>query len=155
MKSLARMPALAAGVSSMGETTLMTPSSMVTSMPRPPNWPEVSSLHVVIVGGRQIARMRVERGQHALDGGADQLLLIGRIDIFGADAVEDFAEQVEVGIDLVRRRAASAGGCRLPQRRRGRRRRCPGAIERRWLARACRPGSAAPSRRRRGRAKSA
>ncbi|MCY1553960.1 hypothetical protein D9M68_904940 [compost metagenome] len=43
MRSLAMMPALAAGVSSMGETTLTMPSSMVTSMPRPPNSPEVSS----------------------------------------------------------------------------------------------------------------
>ncbi|MCY1558519.1 hypothetical protein D9M68_954600 [compost metagenome] len=43
MRSLAMMPALAAGVSSMGETTLITPSSMVTSMPRPPNSPDVSS----------------------------------------------------------------------------------------------------------------
>ncbi len=37
MRSLARMPALAAGVSSIGETTLISPSSIVTSMPSPPN----------------------------------------------------------------------------------------------------------------------
>ena len=35
------MPALAAGVSSIGDTTLMTPFSMVTSMPSPPNSPLV------------------------------------------------------------------------------------------------------------------
>ena len=35
------MPALEAGVSSIGDTTLMTPSCIVTSMPRPPNLPEV------------------------------------------------------------------------------------------------------------------
>ncbi|MCY1440958.1 hypothetical protein D9M71_572530 [compost metagenome] len=37
------MPALEAGVSSMGETTLMKPSSAPTSMPRPPNSPLVLS----------------------------------------------------------------------------------------------------------------
>ena len=35
-------PARAAGVSSMGVTTLTMPSSMVTSIPRPPNSPDVS-----------------------------------------------------------------------------------------------------------------
>src|SRR5262245_51134815 len=43
MMSLAMMPALAAGVSSIGATTLIRPSSMVTSMPRPPNSPPSSS----------------------------------------------------------------------------------------------------------------
>ena len=41
MMSLAMTPALAAGVSSIGATTLTSPSSMVTSMPRPPNSPRV------------------------------------------------------------------------------------------------------------------
>ncbi len=41
MMSLASTPALAAGVSSIGATTLIRPSSMVTSMPRPPNSPRV------------------------------------------------------------------------------------------------------------------
>ena len=41
MRSLARMPALAAGVSSIGATTLIRPSCMVTSMPSPPNSPRV------------------------------------------------------------------------------------------------------------------
>ena len=35
------MPALAAGVPSMGDTTLITPFSIVTSMPSPPNSPLV------------------------------------------------------------------------------------------------------------------
>jgi hypothetical protein len=34
-------PAFEAGVSSIGDTTLMTPFSIVTSMPRPPNSPRV------------------------------------------------------------------------------------------------------------------
>ncbi len=41
MMSLAITPALAAGVSSIGATTLIRPSSIVTSMPRPPNSPRV------------------------------------------------------------------------------------------------------------------
>ncbi len=41
MKSLGRRPALAAGVSSIGDTILTSPFSMVTSMPSPPNSPRV------------------------------------------------------------------------------------------------------------------
>jgi hypothetical protein len=39
MRSPGLTPARNAGVSSIGETTLTKPSSMPTSMPRPPNWP--------------------------------------------------------------------------------------------------------------------
>ena len=41
MRSLVLMPAREAGVPSIGEITLITPSSWVTSMPTPPNWPLV------------------------------------------------------------------------------------------------------------------
>ena len=41
IRSPAKTPARAAGVSSIGVTTLTKPSSMLTSMPRPPNSPEV------------------------------------------------------------------------------------------------------------------
>ena len=41
IKSPDFIPALAAGVSSMGETTFTTPSSIVISMPKPPNFPLV------------------------------------------------------------------------------------------------------------------
>ncbi len=43
IRSPDRMPALAAGVSSIGATTLTRPSSIVTSMPSPPNSPLVVS----------------------------------------------------------------------------------------------------------------
>ncbi len=43
IRSPASMPALDAGVSSIGDTTLMKPSSMPTSMPSPPNSPLVLS----------------------------------------------------------------------------------------------------------------
>ena len=41
IKSPASIPALSAGVSSIGETTLINPFSWVTSIPRPPNSPRV------------------------------------------------------------------------------------------------------------------
>jgi hypothetical protein len=43
--------------------------------------------------------MRVERGEHAVDRGLDQLFGVDRLDILGADAFEDVAEQVELFID--------------------------------------------------------
>ncbi len=53
MKSPASSPALAAGVSSIGETTLTKPFSIVTSMPRPPNSPLVCSrMSWKLSGGR-------------------------------------------------------------------------------------------------------
>ena len=42
IKSPAKTPALYAGVSSMGEITLTKPSSIVISIPNPPNFPRVS-----------------------------------------------------------------------------------------------------------------
>ena len=42
MKSPALIPALDAGVSSIGEITFTTPDSILTSMPNPPNSPLVS-----------------------------------------------------------------------------------------------------------------
>ena len=41
IKSPDFIPALAAGVSSIGDTTLTTPSSIVISIPNPPNFPLV------------------------------------------------------------------------------------------------------------------
>ncbi len=41
IRSFGCSPALAAGVSSIGDTTLTRPFSMVTSMPSPPNSPRV------------------------------------------------------------------------------------------------------------------
>ena len=56
-------------------------------------------LHVVEVVGGQVAGMRVERGEHAVDRGLDQLLGLDLLDILGADAFEDVAEQVELFVD--------------------------------------------------------
>ena len=81
-------------------------------------------LHVAEVLGVHVARMRVERGQHAVDRGFDQLLVGDLLDIVGAHALEHLAEQVElpIGVGRVgcrrRRRsvsAASAGAARASQ----------------------------------------
>ena len=48
--------------------------------------------------------MRIERGQHAVDGVFDELLLVGLLDIVGADLVEDVAEQAQIFVGV--------GGCR-------------------------------------------
>src|SRR5690606_23873737 len=57
-------------------------------------------LHVGIVDWLEIVRMRIERGQHAGDGGMDQLALVRDVNVLGADAVEDLAEQRQVRVDL-------------------------------------------------------
>ena len=44
--------------------------------------------------------MRVEPGQHAVDRVLDQLAVVDRFDIFGADALEHVAEQVEQPIGI-------------------------------------------------------
>ena len=43
--------------------------------------------------------MRVKRGEHPVNRGLDQRALVHVLDIFGADAVEDVAEEVELLID--------------------------------------------------------
>ena len=47
--------------------------------------------------------MGVERGQHALDGGADQFGLVGCFDIFVADAVKHLAKEFELAIKFAHR----------------------------------------------------
>ena len=42
-------------------------------------------LHVAEVFLVQVARMRIERGQHAVDRGLDQLLVVRRLDVVVAD----------------------------------------------------------------------
>jgi hypothetical protein len=44
--------------------------------------------------------MRIERGQHAVDRGLDQLLVVRRLDVVVADALEHLAEQVELLIGV-------------------------------------------------------
>ena len=57
-------------------------------------------LHVAEALGIEIARMRIERGQHAVDRGFDQLLVADFLDVVGSHALEDVAEQVQLAIGL-------------------------------------------------------
>ena len=79
-------------------------------------------LHVLEHFWVEIARMRIERRQHAVDGGAQQRLLVGCIDIFAADAVEHFAEEAQIPVDLLvgPRRAQRFGAARPRHRASGR-----------------------------------
>ena len=43
--------------------------------------------------------MRVEVGEHAVDRAGDQILLVDGLDVGGADALEDVAEEVELLVD--------------------------------------------------------
>ena len=72
--------------------------------------------HVLEALGVKVARMRIERRQHAVDRGLDELLLVGLLDIVGAHLVENVAEQAEmlVGVGAMRRaleRQAAARAC--------------------------------------------
>jgi hypothetical protein len=53
-------------------------------------------LHVAVAVGVEVARVRVERAQHPVDGRLDQLLVRGLLDVLGADALEHVAEQLQV-----------------------------------------------------------
>ena len=67
---------------------------------------------IVEVALVQIRGMRIEAAEHAVDGAADQLLLVDLVDIFGLDAIEDADELVEVaiGIDLDLSKRGGGGG---------------------------------------------
>ena len=57
-------------------------------------------LHVLVGFGIHVARMRIERGQHAVDRRIDQLGVVDRLDIIGAHALENVAEQIELAIGV-------------------------------------------------------
>ena len=57
-------------------------------------------LHVVPGLLVHVARMRIERGDHAVDGALDQLGVVGLLDIVGPDPLEHVAEQIELRIDV-------------------------------------------------------
>ena len=80
--------------------------------PEPADLAPALDLHLAEILGVEIARMRIERGQHAVDRGFDQLLVADILDIIGAHPLEDVAEQVEkaVGIRRVRLRGGRNRG---------------------------------------------
>src|SRR5262249_15904153 len=65
-------------------------------------------LHILEVLGAQIARVGIERGQHAVDGGFDQLLVAYFLDIVRPHPLEYFAKQIELTIGVGRILGGSA-----------------------------------------------
>ena len=57
-------------------------------------------LHVAEALGVHVARMRIEPGQHAADGGFDQLAVVGLLDIVAAHPLEHVAEQIELAVGV-------------------------------------------------------
>ena len=57
-------------------------------------------LHVAEALGVHVARMRVEPGQHAVDGRFDQLGVVRLLDVVGAHALEHVAEQIELPVGV-------------------------------------------------------
>jgi hypothetical protein len=47
-----------------------------------------------------VARMRIKRGDHAIDGALDQFGVVGLLDIIGPDALEHVAEQIQLRIGV-------------------------------------------------------
>ena len=59
-------------------------------------------LHVAEALGIHVARMRIEGGQHAVDGRFDQLGLFGLLDVIRSDLLEDVAEKAELPVRIGR-----------------------------------------------------
>ncbi len=58
--------------------------------------------------------MRIKRGQHAVDGALDQLLLVGLGDVLRADPLEDVTKDAEL---LIGRCTGCIGGARIANTR--------------------------------------
>ncbi len=76
-------------------------------------------LHVAEALLVQVARVRVQRLQHAVDRGLDQLLVRGLVDILGPHPFEDVAEQFELpeGLFVGLRRNRGSGNGRQHRRK--------------------------------------
>ncbi len=66
-------------------------------------------LHVAEVLGVEERRVRVERGQHAVDRRLDKFRVVGLLDVLGTDVLEDVAEQIELAIGVGTRRRLRRG----------------------------------------------
>src|SRR3990167_5109426 len=95
MKSLVLRPARKAGEPSMGDTTLMSPSSWVISMPTPTKRPVVPSRN----SANDFLSKYCECGSrlnHAGDGVGDQLLDVHWLDVVGLDQAENGRELLDL-----------------------------------------------------------
>ncbi len=98
MRSPDLMPARDAGVPSMGADHLDQAVFLGDFDADAAELALGGDLHVAILLGVHVAGMGIEVGNHALDGGVDQLAVLDRAHIVGAHALERVAEQVELAI---------------------------------------------------------
>jgi hypothetical protein len=78
-------------------------------------------LHVAEALCIHVARMRIETGQHAADGGFDELAVVGLLDIVAAHPLENVAEQIELAVGIRGRGARTRShhdGARLSHEKR-------------------------------------
>src|SRR5262249_9366375 len=61
-------------------------------------------LHVAEAVRIHVTRMRIEAGQHTVDGRFDELAVVGLFDVVGAHALEHVAEQIKLPIGVRYRR---------------------------------------------------
>jgi hypothetical protein len=73
---------------------------MVTSMPSPAELAPGLHLHVAEALGIHVARVRIETGQHAVDGRFDQLAVVRFLHIVRPHPLEHVAEQAELAIGV-------------------------------------------------------
>ncbi len=92
IKSPALIPARSAGVSSIGEMTLTKPSSMPTSIPRPPNSPVVPSCRSAYDSLVQVRGMWVQSAKHPTNGIFKKFTIINRFNIVIFDFGKDFSK---------------------------------------------------------------
>lgn len=57
-------------------------------------------LHVAVVLWREVARMRIERAQHAVDRGLHEGRVVGNLHIVGSNALEHVAEEVQLPVGV-------------------------------------------------------
>src|SRR5258705_12978428 len=93
------MPALAAGVPSIGETTFKTVFHRDLD-PEPTELAVGRLLHVTPGLLIHVPRMGIERRHHAVDRTLDELGIIGLFDIVGPDSLEHVAEQGQLRIGV-------------------------------------------------------
>ena len=115
IRSPALTPARNAGVSSIGEITLIMPSSTPTSMPRPPNLPWVEICNSLNASASRKSECGSSPCDHAIDRFADQLVVRHRLDVVALDAAEHRREELQVfvgdrqaGVALRQRREVEA-----------------------------------------------
>ena len=95
IRSPALSPALNAGVSSMGETTVSWSFCMAITIPSPPKVPLVSTCSSLYCSGVMKALWGSSDLIIPADGLVDELFLLHILDVVLLDDVEDFVEELE------------------------------------------------------------